>query len=341
MYLLPIIIAVSFAALSLSYPVALLLYFPSSINPKRWIQNNPSISVFLLSSFPIALYIFSLSLMKDVKVSEGLLDEWFLDVWFSNWHVWVSYSAIVITVLIITPIVIDDFTRRPIAPYILKKHAALEAARLEKELRDDFQAHRHRGNLAAKQKEYQNLVQLGSLKAIWTRGGPIAYIHLVLTWLGALITLAYFWYLVAATLYRTTEGTGLDATSKNRLVLVYILLLTWFPLRLHTEWYQNYFHKKDWLKTYPAFWLLAFLAFAILILVILIVSNGPVIKLLSIGSGVFGAILGLIGKLKPDWLRYIANFLQATSFVYFLAIYLIFLVLVAAVTAAVWFSSNT
>jgi hypothetical protein len=325
---IPIIIAVGFAALSLLYPVALLLYLPKSTHPERWIQNNPSISVFLLSSFPIALYVFSLSMLND-----GMLHEW-----FSNWHVWVSYPAIVVTILVVTPIVIDDFTRRPIAPYILKKQAAAEAARLEKELRDDFYTHRHHGNLEAKRKQYQKLVKLGSLKAIWTRGGPIAYIHLALTWLGALITLGYFWYLVAATLYRTTAGARLDPASQNKLVMVYLLLLTWFPLRLHTEWYQNYFHKKDWLRTYPAFWLLAFLAFAVLILVILIVSTGPVIKLLSVASGVFGAILGLVGKLKPDWLRYVGNFLQGTSFVYFLAIYLIFLVLVAAVTAAVWFS---
>jgi hypothetical protein len=334
MYYIPIIIALGFAALSLSYDLALVLYLPSSINPKRWIQNNPSISVFLLSSFPIALYIFSLSLMNDLKVSEGILDEW-----FSNWHVWISIPAIVLTVLVVTPIVIDDFTRRPMAPYILKKRAAVEAARLEKELRDDFQTHRHHGNLAAKRKEYQKLVQLGSPKAILTRGGPIAYIQLAVTWLGALITLGYFWFLVAATLYRTTAGAGLDPSSKNKLVMVYLLLLTWFPLRLHTEWYQNYFHKKDWLRSYPAFWLLAFLAFALLILIILIVSSGPVIKLLSVASGVFGAILGLIGKLKPDWLRYVGNFVQGTSFVYFLAIYLIFLVMIAAVTAAVWFSS--
>jgi len=323
-----LVIALSFAALSLSYPVALLVYLPSSINPKRWIQNNPSISIFLLSSFPIAIYVFWFSMRNHVIVAQ----------WFHSWHGWLTYPAIVLTILVVTLIVVDDFTRRPIAPYILRKHAALEAARLEKELRTDFNTHRHHGNLAAKRKEYQKLVRLGTPKAIWTRGGPIAYIHLALTWLGALLALGYFWYLVTAVLYRNVAGVGLDDLTQNRLVMVYLLLLTWFPLRLHTEWYQNYFHKKDWLRTYPAFWLLGFLAFAVLILVILLVSHGTVIKLLSVASGVFGAILGLVGKLKPDWLRYIGNFLQGTSFIYFLAIYLIFLVIVAVVTVVAWFS---
>jgi hypothetical protein len=176
------------------------------------------------------------------------------------------------------------------------------------------------------------------MKAIWHRGGPIAYIQLALTWLGGMITLTYFWYLVTATLYHRAVAGKVDPTT-NRLVLVYLLLLTWFPLRLHTEWYQNYFHKKDWLKTYPAFWLLAFLAFALLILIILLIQPGTPIKLLSAMNLVFVAILGLVGKLKPEWLRYVGNFLQTTNFVYFLAMYLIFLVVVAAVTAVVWFSS--
>jgi hypothetical protein len=328
---IPIIIAViSFAipfGLALSYPVALLLYLPKSTHPSRWIQNNPSISVFLLSSFPIAVCVFSLSLVQD-----GILRHW-----FSGWHVWVSYPAIVVTILVVTLIVFDDFTRRPIAPYTLRKRGAQEAARLEKELRAEY---RHPNKqFEAKRKEYQKLVKLGTLKAIRTRGGPIAYIHLALTWLAALFTLTYFWYLVAASQFTTAAGTPLADASKNKLVLVYILLLTWFPLRLHTEWYQNYFHDKDWLKSYPAFWLLAFLAFAVLVLVILIVKPGGAIKFLSVLNVAFVAVLGAIGKLKPDWLRAVADFLQSTSFVYFLAIYLIFLVLVTAVTAAVWVHS--
>lgn len=314
-------------ALALSYPLALLLYLPKSTHPSRWIQNNPSISVFLLSSFPIAVCVFSFSMMQD-----GILPHW-----FSTWHVWVSYPAIVVTILVVTLIVFDDFTRRPIAPYTLKKRAAEEASRLEKELRAEY---RHPNKqLEAKRKEYQKLVKLGTLKAIRARGGPIAYIHLALTWLAALFTLTYFWYLVAASQFTTTAGTPLGEPSKNKLVLVYILLLTWFPLRLHTEWYQNYFHKKDWLKSYPAFWLLAFLAAAVLVLIILIVKPGGTIKFLSVLNGAFVLVLGAIGKFKPDWLRAAADFLQSTSFVYFLAIYLIFLVLIAAVTAAVWVHS--
>ena len=328
----PIIIAaLSFAipfVLSLSYPLALCLYLPKSTHPTRWIQNNPSFSVFLLSSFPIAVCVLSLSVSQD-----GVLRYWFTR---ETWHTWVSYPAIAVTLLIVTLIVFDDFMRRPIAPYILKKRAAEEASRLEKELRAGFGHHK---NLEAKQKEYQKLVKLGSLKAIWARGGPLAYIHLALAWLATLFALTYFWYLVAASQFRTTGGQPLADASKNKLVLVYILLLTWFPLRLHTEWYQNYFHKKDWLKSYAAFWLLAFLAFALLVLIVLIVRPGGTIQFLSVLNVVFVAVLGLIGKLKPDWLRAVADFLQAASFVYFLAIYLIFLVLVAAITAAVWFAA--
>lgn len=331
MYTRIVIASLSFVipfALALSYPLGLLLYLPKSTHPTRWIQNNPSFSVFLLSSFPIAVCVLSLSMIQD-----GVLAFWFFN---DTWRVWVSYPALAVTLLIVTLIVFDDFMRRPVAPYVLKKRAAEEASRLEKRLRDEFGSH-HK-DLEARRKEYQKLVTLGTLKAIYTRGGPIAYIHLALAWLGTLFGLLYFWYLVAASLFRTTSGQQLADASKNKLVLVYILLLTWFPLRLHTEWYQNYFHKKNWLKSYPAFWLLAFLAFALLVLIVLIVKPGGTIQFLSVLNVVFVTVLGLIGKLKPDWLRAVADFLQSTSFVYFLAIYLIFLVLVTAVTAVVWFA---
>lgn len=314
--------------LALSYPLALCLYLPKSTHPTRWIQNNPSFSVFLLSSFPIAVFVLALSVVQD-----GIAPFWF---WGGTWRVWVAYPAVVVTLMIVTLIVFDDFMRRPMAPYVLKKRAAAEAAALEKKLRAEFRSH-HK-EVETRRREYQKMVQLPTLKAIRARGGPVAYIHLALAWLATLFALTYFWYLVAATLFRTTAGPALTDASKNRLVLVYILLLTWFPLRLHTEWYQNYFHKKNWLKSYPAFWLLAFLAFALLVLIVLILNPGGTIKFLSVTNVVFVAILGLIGKLKPDWLHAVADFLQSTSFVYFLAIYLIFLVLVAAVTAAVWFS---
>ena len=253
------------------------------------------------------------------------------------WHVWVSYPAIVVTILVVTLIVFDDFTRRPIAPYTLKKRAAEEASRLEKELRAEY---RHPNKqLEAKRKEYQKLVKLGTLKSypgarrsdcLHSFGPDLAcrslYADILLVSRGGF------------TIHNDRWNTA-GEPSKNKLVLVYILLLTWFPLRLHTEWYQNYFHKKDWLKSYPAFWLLAFLAAAVLVLIILIVKPGGTIKFLSVLNGAFVLVLGAIGKFKPDWLRAAADFLQSTSFVYFLAIYLIFLVLIAAVTAAVWVHS--
>lgn len=330
---IPTIIAVfSFAVpfvFSLSYPVAVLCYLPKSTHPSRWIQNNPSFSVFLLSSFPIAVCIFSLT------VNLELIGHWFSR---NSWHIWVAYPALALTLIIVTLIVFDDFTRRPMAPYILKKQAAQEAASLEQQLRAEFGSH-HK-HLEAKRKEYQKMVQLGSLKALLARGGPVAYIHLALAWLATLFALMYFWYLVAASEFRLNDGGTLGNGAEDKLVLILILLLTWFPLRLHTEWYQNYFHKKDWLKSYPAFWLLAFLAVALLVLVILIVKPHRIVQFVSLLNVVFVAILGVIGKLKPEWLHAVADFFQTTSFVYFVAIYLIFLVLVAAVSAAtVWLAA--
>lgn len=310
---------------SLSYPASILFCLPKSTQPARWIQNNPSYSIFLLSSFPAAVCVFSVTINSEV------ISYWFLP---GTWRFWVSCVAILVTLVMITVLVLDDFTSKPFAPYILKAKEAEQSSRLERELRAASHAGDLPKKLESKRREYQKLVQLNSIRDILRRGGPVAYVHLGLAWITTLFVIAYFWYLILRIIPITSHGTNVPESEKEKLIIIFVLLMSWFPMRLHTEWYQNHFHRKHWLRRYSAFWMLAFLALAYLLLVIFILKPQGIIVLILVA--LLEALLATIGKFKPEWLRSLADLLESLPFVYFVAIYLVFFIIVCAITSAIW-----
>jgi hypothetical protein len=230
--------------------------------------------------------------------------------------------------------VLNDFTSKPIAPYVLRRAQAEASSLLELELRTVRRSGGVRYKLLEPQrKQYQRLVHLGSIRDVFTRGGPVAYVHIALAWITTLFVIAYFWYLAFLLIKTADDGTNLSESEKEKLVLIFILLVSWFPMRLHTEWYQNEFHRPQWLRQYSAFWMLAFLALAYLLFVILILKPKGTIFLVI--AALMQALLAAIGKFKPDWLRSLGYFLSSLPFVYFVAVYLVFLVIVCA-TTAIW-----
>ena len=313
--------------LSLSYPLSILFCLPRSTQPTRWIQNNPSYSIFLLSSFPAAVCIFSITVNADV-----------ISYWLTpgTLRFWITCVAVLLTLVMVSLIVIDDFTSKPFAPYILKSKEAEQSSKLEAELREANQSGAHPKSLENKRKQYQRLVQLNSIREILKRGGPVAYVHLGLAWITSLFVLSYFWYLVFLIVQTAKRGTIVPEAEKEKLVVIFVLLVSWFPMRLHTEWYQNHFHRKHWLRKYSAFWMLAFLAFAYLLLVILILKPKGVIVLILVA--LMEALLATIGKFKPEWLRSLSDLLASLPFIYFVAMYLVFFVIVGAITSTIWFA---
>ena len=309
--------------LALSYPLLVMFCVPKEAPPKRYIQNNLSISIFLFSSFPIAVAVFAQSLTREA------IAPWFAPGFWS----YLSYALIVITIVIVTAIVFQDFMGRPMAPYVLKRRDAKKACQLEEELRAEFSNDSEDDETRAKKKKYQALTRLASLRELRARGGPIAYIHIGLTWMGVMFAATFFWYLVVAAEHKF-DGNKLKPGSENNLVLVLILLATFIPLRLQTEWYQSYFHEPHWLKKYPAFFLGVILAIAMLLLLTLLLHPTFAVGFFSAFYAVLLGALGLIGKLRPEWLRGVAEFLREMTFMEFLALYIVFVVVIATVTVA-------
>src|SRR5690349_4395783 len=165
---------------SLSYPAVILFYLPKSTQRTRWIQNNPAYSVFLLSSFPAAVCVFSAAINGEV-----------VSYWLYAWRFWVFCVAILLTLVMVTLTVLDDFTSKPIAPYVLKAQEAETSSLLELELRRASRIGRVFYNVVEpKRKKYQELIHLKSIQDVFKRGSPVAYVHLGLAWIVTLFITA-------------------------------------------------------------------------------------------------------------------------------------------------------
>src|SRR2546429_8471814 len=100
---LPVIAFIIPFLIAFSYPLLVMFCVPKSAHPKRYIQNNLSVSIFLFSSFPISVAVFTHSITREA-----------LAPWFApGFWAYSSYAVIALTIAIVTAIVFQDFMGRP------------------------------------------------------------------------------------------------------------------------------------------------------------------------------------------------------------------------------------
>jgi hypothetical protein len=313
--------AISFA-ISLAFPLAVKLSLPRWTNPTRWIQNNPPFSVFMLSAFPIAVGVFcvTFSSLKEVNVFD-------VQTYGVEWLLYASIGALLILCVLAATIVIHDFTSRPIGPYILRGDAAVAAFHLEMELRESAKLNVDSPEQAAKCQDYQNLIQLNSLGNLFRHGNMVALVYLTIAWGASTFCVFYFWFVAVLVLSNQT----ISPKTVSKLLMIFILLITWLPMRVHTDWYQNHFHCHDWLKRSYAFWLGIVMAVASLFFVIFISKPEALLIFCTAFNAAVLAFVGLTGRFKPEWLRAVGDFFQSTPFIYFVTAYTVFLFVTAVI----------
>ena len=310
-------------AISLIFPLAIKLSLPSWTNPMRWIQNNPPFSVYMLSAFPIAVGIFCVTFvnLKEIDVFD-------IKTYGEAWVFYAALTALGVLFIIASVITVNDFTSRPIGPYILRGTAGVEAFNLEMELRNAATLNPEPPDMASKCERYQKLIQLNSLSNILKHGNAVALAYLAIAWGAAMCCAFYFWYIAVLVL----SNQNIPNKTVNRLFMIFILLITWFPMRVHTDWYQNHFHCNNWLQRSHAFWLGIIVAIASMLFVIFISKPEALLVFCTGLNAAILAFVGLTGTFKPEWLRAVANFFQATPFIYFFASYTIFLFVTAVIS---------
>jgi hypothetical protein len=322
-----------------TFPLAIKTCVARETMPMRWIQNCPPFSVFMLSAFPIAMGIFAVTIFDLQRAGIDLLSVKTYDGSMSI--LMTSVGALIAMIALAAVIVVHDFASRPVAPYILREPAATQAFKLEKELRDAAKARtvaprrargpRHRPISAAsnqrKIEDYQKLVQLATPAAIIKQGNFVAAAYLTIGFMGTICCVFYFWFVAVLVISHQTLSKG----QISKLLTIFILLITWFPMRVHMDWYQNWFHNPHWLIKSYGFLMGIFLATASLLFIVFITTPDDVALVCAVINALILLFVGFAGKFKPEWLHAVAEALQSLPFVYFLGVYMIFLFVTASI----------
>lgn len=131
----------------------------------------------------------------------------------------------------------------------------------------------------------------------------------------------YFWYVAVIVL----SSQNIPQKTVKSMLLVFMLLITWLPMRVHMDWYQSHFHYTNWLRKSYAFWLGIFMSIASFVFVVAFANpQALVLYCTGINAAVF-TLVGLTGTFKPEWLAAIAEFFQSVPLTYFAAAYAVFL----------------
>jgi hypothetical protein len=301
-----------------TFPLSVVVCLPKETRPSRWIQNCLPFSVFMLSAFPTAMGIFCVVFFNPSQFSVFTVE-----AYGATWVFYAAVAALALLLSLACLIVLHDFTSHPIAPYILRGERAVRAFALEKVLRKAGRFGSGSSKLKARREEYRRVVQLDSIRQILRHGSLVAIAYLMIAWVGTMASVFYFWYVAVLVI----SNHPLPAKTANRLLMVFILLVTWLPMRVYMDWYQNYFYRAPWLRQSYAFWLGVVVAGAGLFFIVFITQPEALVLFCTAVNTSFLVFIGLTGKFKPEWLRAVGEFLQGTPFVYFAAAYTVFLFL--------------
>jgi len=171
------------------------------------------------------------------------------------------------------------------------------------------------------------MVQLPTVSAVIKQGNLVAAAYLGIGLIGTMCCVFYFWFV--AVLVISHQNLSHGAISK--LLTIFILLITWFPMRVHMDWYQNSFHNSNWLRESNGFWLGIVLAAASLVFIVFITRPDDVALVCAVMNALVLLFVGIAGKFKPEWLHTAAEALQSLPFVYFAGVYMIFLFVTGAI----------
>lgn len=311
-------VATGLGLLAATYPMSIMLELRSRPEDlKRWLKNSPSFCVHTLLIVPVVAYI-SLPDLVRLPDSTGMSDAAEIKLW--------SISGLVFGGLLVTAFlgVFEDL-RRPLGePFRGRRGAVLKALDLESQTRSKVKARiTYLRNLektddtdkVKKAKEeiyleinkYRDEVKpVGDLVSLF-RSGSLAsisafFVNLPVTLFAGLL----IWQIFNVGIFG--PGPGVE-----NIILALGLMVLWFPMRLYAEWYNDFYHLQS-LRTYYSG--MGFCIAAVITYILLAINanrnSGPMAFSVVLGAVV--AVLGVLAKVKPDWIRGIACLAEEIPF---------------------------
>ena len=292
--------------LALFHPI--LVYWYDTDEGLRWIRNDPAPNLFLVVVWPFSvaasLRVFDFSTVLAIGAP--------------------GRSVLGIAVLVLLLAFALAFTckkffgkgvsARPPSPFWVENYgdAVKEDAKLRKALkaplqeflktRDAQQREELLGKFHAlreqKLTQYLRVARpFEDFRDFRHRSTLIAYIDFCLVFVAASFVCVFFWLTLFAA-----------EPDYESAVVVFALLVVWFPLKLYSEWYQHFYSLRE-LRGLPVIWIVGIGAVSYLVMMLIILSEGSVNPVVAIPAiyGAIGAVLGIIAKFKPEWIWYLAE----------------------------------
>lgn len=324
------------------YPISILINLGA--DGVRWIQNDPAYSFFVLLILPVAVGVFTRTfnpqivgkLPKQQRMALlGLL------VIMEGFAVFLASQ--------------EAFRGPTVAPIMLKEPET--ALSLDRCLRDCIHGIRADNPQVCSQAgcpdgvsrllvgaaetadgkaleiygETAGASPFATYRDFFSRGSVTAYVASFFDVFSGVFVMLILWYIIVLVTSRRLR----DPAMNDAVIVVYGLLLLWFPARLYSEWYIH-FYSVSHFSAYFAFWFLLLVALVSIPLLVLLLKPGRPVLVFTTVNGIVLTLLGLLSHFSPDWMRAIARGLETMPFAYFVAFaFLIALVLGVMVFAMV------
>jgi hypothetical protein len=293
---------------AIAFLYVLLVLLRCGMDGIRWLQNDPAVSIYAAVILPCL--IFMLASMFDPSPLRSLRP---------NLRRALLFILVVGVVAAVCGVALDAGRAGPRPPFSYRDGTvqaladeSTARARLPKPrevIASSSDAikdlvHRERAGYLAGHPPFRSI---GDLLA---RGSAVAVLGLLINLGAALFCLAGFWFalLLLATRRRV------HPVVYDRLVFIYLVAITWFPARLYSEWYLNFYSVRDALIDYGTFWLLAGLALTMVVVILLMRRpQKRLVTNLAFVQTALGVLLAGLTGLKPEWLWYAADVLESLS----------------------------
>jgi len=317
----------------MSYPIAVFLGNQGWEDSRRWIHNDPGFTVFLPLILPFAFGVFVANV--DLKPLERL----------SRAKRSLILGVLVLLVALALMVSVVDLNGQVSSPVRYKN--AVEVLKHETALRQRVKDKVDEVRKASTEKvraakalilattihdvrdEYlSKWPRINSLSALVEVGAPAAWVAFILNVLAALFAATFFWYCWVLVQFRRDW----TATQYDWLLLAVGLWMGWFPLRLYSEWYLN-FYSMQGMASYGVFGLLVGVAVLAYLFVAFRVASRLNVKIFATVATALIGVVTTIGRLAPEWLEGIAWVVEGWDF----RLYVVLLLLTAlALSSMVW-----
>jgi hypothetical protein len=226
------------------YPISVFAVMGITGDALRWLKHNPAHNLFCLLLLPLAIALFTTSF--DISVIHHILKR-------SKRS---SIASLIGLVAIGIYMAAAGATTKRFAEPFFFKDAVVRAAE-DRQYRISLES--------STPYEYTPNVFNG-WEDFSRRASVVAYISIFVNAIANTFALFYLWYLIClvdATRRGTLRGIRSDGKVPTKvswaLMMSFSLLLSWFPMRIYSEWYASFYTLKHVLQ-YMSFWTFALLA---------------------------------------------------------------------------------